>query len=139
METSEKLGTVGQIISKLIFGALFFIIFGILVVAIVYALLTRAIMLWMFAMFSPLFALSFVLGHGKGIAEKISKYSIGHFISLAMVPVYVSAALAFGLMFLGLAMNGSGGNSTTQKTPGEVSSDNVKIDNTTPGTTSFTF
>lgn len=34
------------------------------------------------------------------------------FISLAMVPVYVSAALAFGLMFLSLAMNPSSYNGT---------------------------
>ena len=91
-------------------------------------------MLWMFAMFSPLFALSFVLGHGKGLAEKVANFSVGHFISLAMVPVYVSAALAFGLMFVGLAMNGT---SNAQSTQGIVESSVAKVDNTTPGTSIF--
>ena len=83
-------------------------IFGVLVVAIVYAIFSRAVMLWLFAMFSPLFALNYVLGGSKSKSmEKLSKFDITHFISLAMVPVYVSAALAFGLMFLGAVMNGS--------------------------------
>lgn len=65
-------------------------------------------MLWMFAIFSPLFALNFVLAGGKSKAlEKLGKLDIKHFISLAMVPVYVSAALSFGLMFLSLVMNPS--------------------------------
>lgn len=46
---------------KLGFGAIFFVIFGILVIAIVYALFSRAIMLWLYAMFSPFFALTYVL------------------------------------------------------------------------------
>ena len=76
-------------------------IFGVLIIAIVYALFSRAVMLWLYAMFSPLFALNYVLGGSKSKAmEKLSKFDIKHFISLALVPVYVSAALAFGLMFL---------------------------------------
>lgn len=71
--------------------------FGILVIAIVYALFSRALMLWLYAMFSPFFALNFVLGDK---AKKLEKFTINEFISLALVPVYVSAALAFGLMFL---------------------------------------
>lgn len=83
-------------------------------IAIVYALFTRAIILWMFAIFSPLFALNFVLGGSKSKAlEKLTKFDIKHFISLALVPVYVSAALAFGLMFLSLVMNSQNYTSTT--------------------------
>lgn len=67
-----------------------------------YALFTRAVMLWMYAMFSPIFALNYVIGDKLKSLEKLS---IAKFISLAMVPVYVSAALAFGLMFLSLVMN----------------------------------
>ncbi|EKD29290.1 MAG: hypothetical protein ACD_78C00454G0004 [uncultured bacterium (gcode 4)] len=97
-----------DILKKITFGIIFFIVFGVLVIAIVYALLTRAMMLWMFAIFSPLFALNFVLAGGKSKAlEKLGKLDIKHFISLAMVPVYVSAALSFGLMFLSLVMNPS--------------------------------
>ncbi len=80
-------------------------VFGVLVVAIVYALFSRAIMLWLYAMFSPFFSLTYVLGDK---AKKLEKFSIKEFISLAMVPVYVSAALAFGLMFLGLVMGATG-------------------------------
>ena len=90
-----------DIASKLGFGIIFFVIFGILVIAIIYALFSRALMLWLYAMFSPIFALTFVLGDK---AKKLEKFTIKEFISLAMVPVYVSAALAFGLMFLGLVM-----------------------------------
>lgn len=61
-------------------------------------------MLWMYAIFSPLFALNYVLGD-KLKDKGADKFTIKEFISLAMVPVYVSAALAFGLMFLSLVMN----------------------------------
>lgn len=72
-------------------------------IAIVYALFSRAIMLWMFAIFSPIFALNYVIGKSEKV-KGLEHFSVGKFISLAMVPVYVSAALAFGLMFLGLVM-----------------------------------
>lgn len=93
---------VADIFKKLGFGIVFFLVFGILVIAIVYALFSRAIMLWLYAMFSPLFALNYVIGSKNKSLEKLT---VTKFISLAMVPVYVSAALAFGLMFLSLVMN----------------------------------
>ncbi len=103
--TSKTVEAVVDIVKKLGFGIVFFVVFGVLVIAIVYALFTRAIMLWMYAIFSPLFALNYVLGDK---AKKLEKFTIKEFISLALVPVYVSAALAFGLMFLSLVMNKSG-------------------------------
>lgn len=96
------LNNVTDIFKKLGFGIVFFVVFGILVIAIVYALFSRAIMLWMYAIFSPIFALNHVLGSKN---KSLEKFTIKEFISLAMVPVYVSAALAFGLMFLSLVMN----------------------------------
>lgn len=66
-------------------------------------------MLWLYAMFSPFFALNYVLGDK---AKKLEKFTIHEFISLALVPVYVSAALAFGLMFLGLVMGATNTGST---------------------------
>lgn len=83
-------------------------IFGILLIAIVYALFSRALMLWGFAMFSPLFALNYFFEHvkmGEKVKKSIEQFTISKFISLAMVPVYVAAALAFGLMFVGSVMN----------------------------------
>lgn len=103
--TEKTIKSVIDIVQKLGFGLIFFVVFGILVIAIVYALFTRAIMLWMYAIFSPLFALNYAIG---GKHKSLEKLSIKEFISLAMVPVYVSAALAFGLMFLSLVMNKDG-------------------------------
>ncbi|OIP55067.1 hypothetical protein AUK10_00115 [Candidatus Gracilibacteria bacterium CG2_30_37_12] len=123
--TEQKINKVIDIASKLGFGIIFFVIFGILVIAIVYALFSRAMMLWLYAMFSPIFALTFVLGDK---AKKLEKFTIKEFISLAMVPVYVSAALAFGLMFLGLVMGATGGDKTGN---GSLKSDIVDI--TSPG------
>lgn len=42
-------------------GALMFIVFGILVLALVFMLMVRAIKLWFYAIFSPLFTLQFVV------------------------------------------------------------------------------
>lgn len=105
----EKLSTLGGIASKLSFSFLFFIVFGILIIAIVYALLSRALILWLYAMFSPIFALNYVMDFkNESVKNSVGRMSITKFLSLALVPVYVSAALAFGLMFLGLVMNAKG-------------------------------
>lgn len=55
-------------------------------------------------MFSPLFALNHVLDFKSDGLKSLKQFSVEKFISLALVPVYVSTALAFGLMFLGLVM-----------------------------------
>ncbi|MFZ2256009.1 MAG: hypothetical protein WAW59_01635 [Patescibacteria group bacterium] len=39
-----------------------FLVFGVLVIALIFILMTRAIKLWIYAMFSPLFTLHFVAG-----------------------------------------------------------------------------
>gem|GEM_PF-983169 len=104
--TEQKLKTLGGIASKLSFSFLFFVVFGILIIAIVYALLSRALILWLYAMFSPIFALNYVMDFkNESVKSSVGRMSIEKFLSLALVPVYVSAALAFGLMFLGLVMN----------------------------------
>ncbi|MDD3119996.1 MAG: hypothetical protein PHF46_01145 [Candidatus Gracilibacteria bacterium] len=89
---------------------LFFIIFVALMVALALALVTRAIILWIYAIFSPIFALTYFfngklpLGNDSG---GLSKYiSFKSFLGLAMVPVYVSAALAFSFMFITIAVSG---------------------------------
>lgn len=51
----------------------------------------------------------YFLGKGKegfSAGEGGSKFSITEFIALAMVPVYASAALAFGLVFILVATEG---------------------------------
>ena len=83
--------------------AIFLIIYALLVIALVFALFTRAFHLWIFAIFSPLFGLFYYL-EGKGFLENLhKKFGFSEFIALAMVPVYVSAALGFGLMFIKMA------------------------------------
>lgn len=103
----DTIKTTGDIFKKLTFGTLFAIIFCVLIIAIAFALFTRMWMLWIYAMFSPVFALTFFL-HWKWweSAKKLEKYvNIKTFISLALVPVYVSAALSFWLMFISVAQN----------------------------------
>lgn len=83
--------------------AIFLIVYALLVITLVFALFTRAFYLWIFAIFSPLFGLFYYL-EGKGfLADLHKKFSFTEFIALAMVPVYVSAALGFGLMFVKMA------------------------------------
>lgn len=102
-QTKYAISKTGDILKKLTFWMIFALIFTILVIAIFLALISRMTMLWMYAIFSPLFAVSFAFWWKfKKLEDKIN---LKNFISLAMVPVYVSAALSFGLMFLSLAIN----------------------------------
>ena len=91
-----------DVAKKLSFWLIFFVIFWVLIISIVYALFSRAVMLWMYAIFSPLFALTwFFTGKWWEGFKKLEKHmTIQKFISLALVPVYVSAALSFWLIFL---------------------------------------
>lgn len=138
--TEEKLGTIGKIASKLSFGFLFFVVFGVLIIAIVYALFSRALILWLYAMFSPIFALNYVMDFkNESVKGSVGRMSIEKFLSLALVPVYVSAALAFGLMFLGLVMNAKG---TITSTAGEGSliwESGVEVNTTKDGVSTFKF
>ena len=59
--TDAEIGTiiknVGDLAIKLMFGVAVFLAFGFMVVALVVALITRAVHLWIYAVFSPVFAL----------------------------------------------------------------------------------
>lgn len=96
-----------ELAKKLSFWIIFFVIFWVLVISIVYALFSRAVMLWLYAIFSPLFALTwFFTGKWWEGFKKLEKHmTIQKFISLALVPVYVSAALSFWLVFLSATMS----------------------------------
>lgn len=115
-----------ELAKKLSFWIIFFVMFGILIISIVYALFSRAVMLWMYAIFSPLFALTwFFTGKWWEWFKKLEKHmTIQKFISLALVPVYVSAALSFWLVFLSATINWS----TKSDTPTwQLKWDNVEI------------
>ena len=74
------------------------VVYFILLVSLWLALFVRGIWLWLYMIFSPAFGLLYFFWKEKdGFIE--GKFSITEFISLALVPVYVSAALAFGLLF----------------------------------------
>ncbi len=114
---SKWIKAIFQVFNKLLFGAIIFAIFSLLIVAIVFALFTRAFELWIITMFSPLLTLSIALPDSMKSGEAFKKHlSFKNLISLAMVPVFVSAALSFGLLFIGLLMNGTGsGGSNVEK------------------------
>jgi hypothetical protein len=87
---------------KVVIDVLFLIIYLILIIALFMALFARWVWLWIYAMFSPIFGLLFFFWKAKEwVWDK--KFWVWEFIKLALVPVYVSAALAFGLLFMFVA------------------------------------
>ncbi len=89
---------------KWIFDLLFIVVYLILMVALFMALFARATWLWIHAMFSPVFGLMFFFWKTKEWALD-GKFWPMELINLALVPVYVSAALAFWMMFMFVAAN----------------------------------
>jgi hypothetical protein len=81
-------------------SVLFAMVFMVILIALVIVLFTRVIRMWMYAIFSPLFALRYFLSDKVDKDGLLSKFEFKEFIGLAMVPVTVSAALGFGFMFL---------------------------------------
>lgn len=51
-----------QLVNQSVMGMIMFIVFGLLTLALVSMLLVRAIKLWIYAIFSPLFTFQFVAG-----------------------------------------------------------------------------
>jgi hypothetical protein len=82
------------------------LVFGILVIALIFMLMVRAIKLWVYAIFSPLFTLHFVAG--KEIMGKMGDgddtFSIKEFIGLCFVPAIIGLTLSFGLIVLSMVM-----------------------------------
>ena len=91
---------IGKIGVQFIMSLLFAIVFTIILIALVLVLFTRVIKMWMYAIFSPLFALKFFLDDKVKQESALGAFKFGDFIALAMVPVVVSAALGFGFMFI---------------------------------------
>lgn len=91
---------IGKIGIQFIMSILFAIVFTVILIALVLVLFTRVIKMWMYAIFSPLFALKFFLDDKVKQESTLGAFKFGDFIALAMVPVVVSAALGFGFMFI---------------------------------------
>lgn len=56
----DKVSTAAQIINNGIIGVIMFLIFGIMMIALVFVLVLRVFKLWAYAIFSPLFTFGYV-------------------------------------------------------------------------------
>lgn len=98
----DGVSSILQLVHQWIFWVLMFLVFGVLVIALIFILMTRAIKLWIYAMFSPLFTLHFVAG--KELMGKMwdwdDTFSIKEFIWLCFVPAIIGLTLSFWLIVL---------------------------------------
>ncbi len=117
--TTDVVKSIMQLINQWIIGALMFLVFGILVIWLIFMLLMRAIKLWLYAIFSPLFTIKFVFGEKAfGDADKDGSFNITEFIWLAFVPAVVSLALSFWLIIIA-GMTSPTANDPNNKCEGE--------------------
>lgn len=103
-----ELKNIGQIFDawlKFIFDIIFVVVYFLLMVALFLALFVRWVWLWVYMMLSPTFWLLYFFWKWSDWVWE-TKFSIKGFVDLALVPVYVSAALSFWLVFLFIASNG---------------------------------
>jgi len=100
-----SIGDLMDLSLKVIFDLLFIVVYLLLMLALFMALFTRGVWLWIYTMLSPVFGLLYFFWKAADWVGEGKKFSAKEFIALALVPVYVSAALAFGLVFLFVASN----------------------------------
>lgn len=99
--TNKNITKISQLFWKWLIDVIFLLVYLILMIALFLALFTRWVMLWIYAIFSPAFGLLFFFKKwSEWVWDWEMKFSIKEFVSLAMVPVYVSAALSFWLIFI---------------------------------------
>jgi hypothetical protein len=98
--------SVGQIINQAVIGAIMFVVFWLLVIALIFMLMMRAIKLWFYAIFSPFMTLNFVLGD-KLFGESGKSFDVKEFIGLAFVPALVGLCLSFGLVIVSVMLKPS--------------------------------
>lgn len=114
-----------NIVNKLFYGAIVFLAFSVIIIALIAALFKRAILLWIYAMFSPLFSLAFFLP--DWVKKWLDLFDYKKFIGLAFVPVYAAWALSFWLVIINLIINPI--ESSNQCTGGEYCLKNIMWDN----------
>ena len=116
-----------DLIIKILMDLIFILIYAILIVALWLVLMTRWIYLWLFMMFSPVFALLFFFDKKEwGWEGFVSNFSVGKFISLALVPVYSMAALSFWLLFMFVVWHGMSSQAANDE--GVLTTWSIKID-----------
>lgn len=110
---------IGQLVNQGVIGVIMFLVYGILVIALISILMMRAIKLWVYAMFSPLFTLKYVLGDGMKKLDESGTFNIGEFIALAFSPAVIGITLSFGLVIVSALLHPpvSTANNNTDCTP----------------------
>lgn len=103
-----------------------FLVFGLLTLALVAMLLVRAIKLWVYAIFSPLFTFQFVAGSAM-MGESKDTFTIKEFVGLCFVPAIVGLALSFGLIMISAVSSGTTGSTAEQCTDTKIKADGCKI------------
>ena len=103
-EVTEWINVIIDLWIKWIIDILFVLVMLILIVSLWLALFTRWVWLWIYAMFSPIFWLLYFFDKSEWWWDWATKnFNIKEFINLALVPVYVAAALSFWLLFIFIA------------------------------------
>lgn len=101
--TTDTVKSIWQIINQWLIGAIMFVVYGLLVLALIFMLMIRAIKLWFYAIFSPFMTLKFVLWESM-FKDKNDSFEIKEFIGLAFVPAIVGLALSFGLIIVSVML-----------------------------------
>ena len=99
-ETLDIVKTIPDLLTKWLFDIIFLIAYLIIALALAFALFIRWVWLWIYMIFSPAFWLLYFFNKWEWWEWAFQKFNFKEFIWLAMVPVYVSAALSFWLLFL---------------------------------------
>ncbi|MBP9811813.1 hypothetical protein KBC86_00410 [Candidatus Gracilibacteria bacterium] len=108
---TDVLASIAGLVNKGILAIVMFVVFGFLVIALVFMLMMRAIKLWFYAIFSPLLTLRYVVGDGLfGGKENSDSFEIKEFIGLAFVPALVGLALSFGIVVVAVLQSPTAGN-----------------------------
>jgi hypothetical protein len=108
---TDVIKSIWQIIHQGVIWAIMFVVFGILTIALVFMLMMRAIKLWFYAIFSPLFTLHFVVGKDL-LGDKLDDFSLKEFIGLAFVPAVVGLTLSFWLVIVSAIQTNPSSNQT---------------------------
>jgi hypothetical protein len=88
-----------NIVHQSFIWVLMFLVFGLLILALTTILIMRAIKLWVYAIFSPLFTFQFVAGSAI-MGEDKDTFTIKEFMGLAFVPAIIWLTLSFGLIMI---------------------------------------
>jgi len=92
--------TLWDIVVKVLFSAIFILVYGILIITLTLVLLIRWIYIWIYIMLSPVFWLMYFFWKSEWWGWFTEKFNIKEFISLAMIPVYTMLALSFWILFI---------------------------------------